>query len=382
METHRNISDLDKALKLPVLSLLTSDDCWIEGEAVRQLEATAGWPAMTHVVGMPDLHPGKGSPIGAAFITKGVIYPSLVGNDIGCGMGLWQTDLPTRRAKLDRLAEKLESLDGEEIGTTAAWRHRFGLPVTDHDESLGTIGGGNHFAEVQALEKIFDETGFASTGLDKDRLTLLIHSGSRGLGESILRSHTETYGVKGLATPGPGATSYLARHDDAVRWAVANRARIAAATLQRLGTEAVSVLDVCHNSVTASPSGVADEWLHRKGAAPADAPLVVVPGSRGSLSYLVRPLGDGVANAFSLPHGAGRKWKRSDCRGRLERRYSAESLRHTALGGRVICKDKELLYEEAPPAYKNIETVVAAMVSRGLMTIVATYRPLLTFKKG
>lgn len=358
------------------ISIIASEKSWIEGEAIRQLETTAAWPGMVQVLGMPDLHPGKGSPIGAAFITNGPIYPSLVGNDIGCGMGLWQTDLLARKVKLDKLQTWMEKFEDEPAGTDAEWVERFGLAPSGHDASLGTIGGGNHFAELLRLEELVNQHEFSAAGLEKDRIFLLAHSGSRGLGEEILRSHTSKHGTGPMPEDDD---SYLQKHDLAVRWAKANRARIADRVFDLIRAEGRPILDVCHNCVTCLGQ---DQWLHRKGAAPSDEGLVVVPGSRGDLSYLVRPLGDGVGNAFSLPHGAGRKWKRSDCRGRLEHRYSVDSLRRTELGGRVICSDKELLFEEAPQAYKAIGTVVEDMTSRGFMEVVATLRPILTFKKG
>ena len=82
--------------------LFASSKSWIEGEAVRQLYATAKLDAVQLAVGFPDLHPGNGTPVGAAFVTEGVIYPHLIGGDIGCGMALFKTDLVQRDAKLDR----------------------------------------------------------------------------------------------------------------------------------------------------------------------------------------------------------------------------------------------------------------------------------------
>src|SRR5262245_1592559 len=84
--------------------LFASAKSWIEGEALRQLYATAKLPGVRRAVGFPDLHPGKGTPVGAVFVTEGVIYPHLIGGDIGCGMSLFATDLVRRDAKLDRWA--------------------------------------------------------------------------------------------------------------------------------------------------------------------------------------------------------------------------------------------------------------------------------------
>ena len=106
----------------------------------------------------------------------------------------------------------------------------------------------------------------------------------------------------------------------------------------------------------------------------------MIPGSRGSLSYLVKPLGEGESRAWSLAHGAGRKWARSEARLRMRERFGKEQLVQTSLGSRVICGERDLLYEEAPAAYKNIEAVVQDLVDAGLVSVIATFRPLLTYK--
>ncbi len=112
----------------------------------------------------------------------------------------------------------------------------------------------------------------------------------------------------------------------------------------------------------------------------ADSDFVVIPGSRGSLSYLVKPIGNGEGHAWSLAHGAGRKWARSEARLRMRERFSVAELAQTGLGSRVICEERDLLYEEAPAAYKNIEAVVEDLVDTGLVSVIATFRPLLTYK--
>jgi len=85
-------------------------------------------------------------------------------------------------------------------------------------------------------------------------------------------------------------------------------------------------------------------------------------------------------SAFSLAHGAGRKWSRSDSRGRLEKRFSVKDLARTQVGSHVICEDKQLLYEEAPQAYKNITTVIDDLVQSGLADVIAILKPLVTYK--
>ncbi len=372
--------------------LFASAQSWIEGEAVRQLYATAKLDGVQLAVGFPDLHPGKGTPVGAAFVTEGVIYPHLIGGDIGCGMALFKTDLVRRDVKLDRWAKLPFNLEHQWDQFVSDFLAEHDLESTEFDSALGTIGGGNHFAELQAVEKVLDATEFKKLDLGKQQLVVLVHSGSRGLGESILRAHVDQHFGEGVEADSFAAEEYLRGHDIAVRWAKANRELIARRFVATLGAEAECLWDGCHNSITPSPaaplpsdgrgwpSGRVREWIHRKGAVAADGDFVVIPGSRGSLSYLVKPIGDGESHAWSLAHGTGRKWARSDARQRMRERFSVAELAQTGLGGRVICEDRDLLYEEAPAAYKNIEAVIQDLVDAGLVSVIATFRPLLTYK--
>jgi release factor H-coupled RctB family protein len=359
--------------------IIASSQSWIEGEAVRQLEAVARLPGMQLAVGLPDIHPGKGAPVGAALASQGFLYPFLVGNDIGCGMGLWDVELATRKAKPERWAARLD-LDGPWDGDSAAFLEEQGVKPTGFEGALGTVGGGNHFAEVQRVEEVHDAVVFDALELSKDRLLMLVHSGSRGLGEATLRSHVDKHGAGGLAEDSEDARTYLKRHDHAVAWGRANRALIARRMLDGIGASGRRVLDVCHNSVTSQDVEGCRCWLHRKGAAPADQGPVVIPGSRGSLSYLVLPVGSGATSAYSLAHGAGRKWNRTTARERMRERFTADSLTRTSFKSHVICEDRDLLFEEAPPAYKAIDRVVTDLVEAKLIRVVATLAPVLTYK--
>jgi release factor H-coupled RctB family protein len=176
------------------------------------------------------------------------------------------------------------------------------------------------------------------------------------------------------------AQDYLRGHDFAVRWARANRELIARRFVATLGADAERVWDGCHNSIAARESESETVWVHRRGAVGVESGAVVIPGSRGSLSYLVKPIGDGESHAWSLAHGAGRKWARSETRLRMRERFGVMELVQTPLGGRVICEERDLLYEEAPAAYKNIEAVIGDLVDAGFASVIATFRPLLTYK--
>jgi release factor H-coupled RctB family protein len=361
------------------VKVIASAKTWIESDAIKQLETTAKLEGMIMAVGLPDLHPGKTYPIGAAFICKEWIYPTLVGNDIGCGMGFWKTDLKTNKMKPEKWVDKLYNLDSPWEGDSAAFLHDRQVETTVYDGVLGTIGGGNHFAELQKIESIQDAETFNSLGMEQQNLYLLVHSGSRGLGESILRSHIDAHGHQGLLENTAEAHQYLKKHDHAVNWAEANRSLIAYRFLSCLRADGEFILDINHNTVIKQEIDGHLYWLHRKGATPATQGCVVIPGSRGSFSYLVQPVGEQINNAYSLAHGAGRKWKRTDAKGRLSN-YRIDDLTKTSLGGHVICEDKSLLFEEAPQAYKNIETVVQDFVDMGLIQVIAILRPVVTYK--
>src|SRR5690349_18438763 len=140
--------------------LFASAKSWIEGEALRQLYATSKLEGMRLAVGFPDLHPGKGSAVGATFVTESLIYPNLIGEDIGCGMALFKTDLVRRDVKLDRWAQipfDLEHVWTDEVSELLV---REKLESTEFDNSLGTLGGGNHFAEFQAVEEVLNAREF------------------------------------------------------------------------------------------------------------------------------------------------------------------------------------------------------------------------------
>jgi release factor H-coupled RctB family protein len=360
--------------------LFASTRSWIEGDALRQLYAAAKLDGMRQAVGFPDLHPGKGGPVGAAYVTEGLVYPYLIGGDIGCGMAWFKTDLVQRDIKLNRWADLRFDLEHPWEGDVREILAAAGLESTEFDEALGTLGGGNHFAELQSVEEVFDTREFRQLGLGKQQLVALVHSGSRGLGESILRAYVGEHRANGLDVASLAAAAYLREHDLAVCWAKANRALIGRRFIEAMGAEAECLWDGCHNSITPREFEGGTVWVHRKGAVATEGEPVMIPGSRGSLSYLVEPTGDGESHAWSLAHGAGRKWARSETRRRMRERFGMHQLTQTPLGGRVICERRELLYEEAPAAYKNIEDVVQDLVDARLVSVIATFRPLLTYK--
>jgi release factor H-coupled RctB family protein len=389
----------------------------ITDEALAQFAAAASLPGCVRAAAMPDLHPGRGIPVGASFAMSGVVYPHLVGSDIGCGARVVFTDLV--RVSRDRLERKLRhaftessplldstlselfraawlegprgllSLAGlpELIGELCRTEPVFdGLPpsgdpnLEDPSASslLGTIGGGNHFVEVSLVQQIADASTADRLGIVKGHFAVVVHSGSRGLGEAV-GSRWQRRGLDG-----DEMHRYLGQHAGACRFATTNRLLLANKVLKSLGITRIGDLrghfDIIHNDVRPEPFGSEKLWVHRKGAAPAyDATPTVVLGSRGAPSWIM--LGRGSESALrSVAHGAGRRMSRSEARSKLKSRYRREELARSSFGGRVLCDDSALLYEEHPDAYKPMEPIVGALENAGTASRVASLVPVMTVK--
>jgi release factor H-coupled RctB family protein len=368
---------------LAPIHVFASSKSWIEGNATLQLDQVAGLPGVQAVAAMPDLHPGKYGPVGCAILADR-IYPQLVGSDIGCGMGLFELDIAIRKLRLDQLGDRLHALDQPWDGDPGSVLADAGLAASAFDASLGSIGGGNHFCEVQAIEEILAPEAAARAGLDRDRAYLLVHSGSRGLGFSILERVLQ-HGQATLRPASDEGRAYMDAHDHAVQWARLNRRIIAERAAAAMHADLRPLNDLAHNMVELQGSVNGDVMaLHRKGAAASDRGLVPVPGSRGTLSYLMEPPAEMRTETLaSLAHGAGRKYDRASMHGRVRvKKSDVVRLERNPFGGIVICGDRGLLAEEAPEAYKNIDRVIADLVEFGLARVVTTFRPLVTFKKA
>ncbi|CAG7854470.1 SubName: Full=Uncharacterized protein {ECO:0000313/EMBL:CCA69767.1} [Serendipita indica DSM 11827] len=394
-------------------SSVIAHQSFVHEDAVKQMEALKSLQGVYSVVGMPDLHKGDRFPIGCAIFAQG-IYPALIGSDIGCGISLYPLGATPAHLTPQKLASKLLKgrLDEPWEGDAKRWLSIYGIKGDEEDEfdsSLGTVGGGNHFAEIVSVERIVDQEACDSMGVYEGRLYVLVHTGSRGLGASILRDYTRSNANPYLIEEEERRV-YLARHDHAVLWARANRDlvahRIKACIFGGRGSdsdeqgedekeakdtaepnykdylsELEKILDVTHNSVTLTgyehDGAFVDAYLHRKGAAPADRGFVPCPGSRGDFSWIVQPMGDGKQNAYSLPHGAGRLHPRN---APSLRRGTADQLRTTALDSYVVCTDPDLLVQERPEAYKSVQAVIDDVEEAGVAEGVVVLRPYVTFK--
>jgi len=422
-------------------------DAPIEPTAVKQLHVAAKLPGMLHAVGQPDLHQGTKFPIGAAFVSKDWISPPLIGGDIGCGINWYRTTLKDHVVSSNpkKIAERLKGLEGPWL-TKRERDWWLGEDTTGDDdggegfdESIGTIGKGNHFAEIQVVEEVEE---YVYPGEDektyrppfvRGEVVLLVHSGSRGFGQHVLGKQKK----ESIRADSDEAVAYLKLHDKACRWARKNRDLIAFRFLQKLEggggewefdmnedeegqqsqakletmirkIQSRKVMDIWHNNVekilwpphppstTASPP-LEDEakseqypvYIHRKGAAPAtpSIPFLPLPGSRGTPTLILHPIftsstGYGVHNLLSVAHGAGRNMSRSKALN-LSKKYRdniTEMTQKGGDGGWVICDDKALVWEEAPEAYKDVITVGEDMVKEGVCVIVGMMRPRVTYK--
>jgi tRNA-splicing ligase RtcB len=280
---------------------------------------------------------------------------------------------------------------------------------------LGTLGSGNHFAEIQYVSDIYDERIAAAFGLRLDQVTVMIHSGSRGLGHQVCEDHLRTmvhaarrHGIdlpdRQLCCAPIASTEgreYLAAMSAAANFAFANRQVMAhwvresfavalGAAAERSGLE--TVYDVCHNIAKFETFIVDGQqrrvWVHRKGATRAYPPghaetpaayrhvgqPVLIPGDMGRYSYVLAGTAHAAESTFgSTCHGAGRRMSRHEARRAVRGRPIFEEME--ARGGYVMAAGMATVAEEMPEAYKDVADVVSVVDGAGLSSRVARLRP-------
>lgn len=344
---------------------------WVEGRAEDQLIHVARFAGMRSVVAFPDIHPGKYGPVGAAFLADR-IYPQLIGPDIGCGMSLFRLDIPMRKIKADKIIRRLTSLD-DGVTEEMAWEEFDQAGMSLSPVGLGTIGGGNHFCEVQiTTQSVFESP------LKEGDVCLLVHSGSRNIGASIFNG-TEAKWNDGYQEGSFEANDYLRLHDEATKWASINRRMIALLTSQALRSDFELICDSPHNFLEKTPDG----WLHRKGAAKPDSSLVPLAGSRDTESFLTLINNDNPETLNSTAHGSGRKYDRSSMHGRVRReRRVIDAMKRNPWGGHIECADVDLMIEESGKAYKDSGSVMNELESHKVSSRLAVMRPVITYKTG
>jgi tRNA-splicing ligase RtcB len=331
---------------------------------------------VVHVAVMPDVHLAEDVCVGAVVATRATLYPAAVGGDIGCGMQAVGFDVPASAVDAKAAARVLAGLYAKvprdrhprrEPGLAFRGELALSSPALarlaerDGALQLGTLGSGNHFVELQAD--------------DEDRLWLMVHSGSRGLGPAIRAHHSRGQpGLVGLAADAEEGRAYLQDVAYAIAWAEDNRDRIVAAATailgDVLGAHATEVIR-CHHNHVRREQGL---WVHRKGAIPAaEGEPGVIPGSMGTASYHTAGRGHPDALASSS-HGAGRSRSRTAARRAIGVRTLERELRGVFWDHRMA----DALRDEAPSAYKDIGQVMRAQ--HELTRIVRKLCPVLAFK--
>jgi tRNA-splicing ligase RtcB (3'-phosphate/5'-hydroxy nucleic acid ligase) len=419
------------------------------GNALDQVRNVACLPGIVGAsYAMPDIHWGYGFPIGgvAAFdVGDGIVSPGGVGYDIACGVRLLRSDLTLAEAR-DRLPALLHELSrsvptgtgrggGLDVGrgdleqvlrTGARWAVGRGLGneadlERSEDEgalegadpaqvserayerganTLGSLGAGNHFLEVQEVAEIVDADAAKELGLAEGTLTVMIHSGSRGMGHQVctdfLREMERAASRERIELPdrqlacasfsGPVGQRYYGAMAAASNFARANRQVMTQGVRESFrevfdgGAGLELVYDVCHNIAKVETHAGRELVVHRKGATRSfPGQPVLIPGDMQRASWVLRGLPTALERSFgSTCHGAGRVLGRREAK----RRIRPEDLRRQLDEAGVLVKvgKMALLVEEAPQAYKDVSEVVEVCEGAGLSQRVARLRPLAVLK--
>jgi tRNA-splicing ligase RtcB len=360
-------------------------------ELERAIHALRGLPNARHLAIMPDAHPAGEFCVGAVLATSTLVYPGAVGGDIGCGMSAL------------RLLGSAEALAEPGAATAALQAIENAVPILRHRKTtgripscgpnpdalsdprltgharrnapgeIGTLGRGNHFVELQ-----LDDTGAP---------WLVVHSGSRSMGQAIAAHHTgiaraERHRTPALDASTPAGRAYLADVAWAEEYAAANRLHMLATAARILrarfgwSPDPDSLIDSSHNHVREESHGGARLLVHRKGAAPAPAGARgIIPAAMGRDTYHVQGRGH-PDSLSSSSHGAGRAHSRAEA----ARRFTTRDLRQALAGIVVNPRLLPRLLDEAPGAYKDPRQVMQAQ--RDLIAMTGRARPLLIHKGG
>jgi len=370
----------------------------IEPEAERQVKNLANLPfAFGHIAVLPDCHEGYGMPIGAVLAAYDAIVPNAVGVDIGCGMNAVRTSLESIEVKdLKKIVELIKKvvpvgfrhqnrMQDESLMPELKNSDRLEIVTEEYKSALfqlGTLGGGNHFIEIQK-----GSDGF---------IWIMVHSGSRNLGKKVadyynklaeklnqkqqhscVRSNDLAWLPLGTAE----ASAYISEMSFCQNFAASNRMLI----MQRIKdifTEASANtvvfgqnIDIAHNYARPENHLGNDLIIHRKGATSARLnEKGIIPGSQGSVSYIVSGLGN-PESFMSCSHGAGRKMSRHKAQKTFDLREVVDSMNRLGIiHGIKNIRD----LDEAPGAYKNIGMVMENQ--KDLVSILVELKPLAVIK--
>ncbi len=449
----------------------TSDALAPEDEALEQLRHAASLPGVRRALATPDIHTGFGVPIGSVVALPDIVVPSAVGYDINCGMRLMTTPLSAGETDVRQLADSIRRdiplgegkknlhLNNQDLKQVLE-RGVAGMPdwakrhskldklwnddefesdlanIEDHGSmpgragavsrlsiergtgQLGTLGGGNHFIEIQKVQSVADESIARAFGIHKGQILVMIHSGSRGFGHQVGGDYMKmAAGIsrgKGadrmlgfLQVESESGQNYISAMNAAANFAFVNRQVMALFVRKNLrhyfgDIPMPLIYDVPHNMAKLEIHGNEQLWMHRKGATRAfpeslmrgsrweeTGQPVIIPGSMGTASYLLTGMESGAESLFSVNHGAGRVMSRRAAAGKSRRRngkvlsegiISEERFRESMKGIYLVCEDRHSVKEEAPDAYKDIDEVIRIVTGAGLARLVCRMVPLAVLK--
>lgn len=457
---YKTIQGADRPIRF-----FTDDDLFaqVESGVFDQARNTANTMGVEHVCVLPDCHSGYGAPIGSVVVSTDRVIPGPVGFDVGCGMALYLTsaraeelrDRLKRRAVIDAIDRGIAMGEGKQAthdvdlsealvlaaingGSYAlaerglipkSWIERCERPVHAHQgldmrqiperayrgfKQLGTLGGGNHFCELQEVKLPDDETLRAIAtewGLFDGQLVVMVHSGSRGFGHALgswafdeFKRYNDAQGEPYLDkelvhAPADSALGqqYLQYVAAGANFALCNRllmARMVKRSLEEaLPGIAVDLLyEISHNLAQWEPDADGRQVLvHRKGttrALPAGHPFlertrwaatghpVITPGSMGTYSAIQVGLEGAAASFYSINHGAGRRLSRSAARKTLD-----QGLVDAELDAKdILINHRNAPIEEAPAAYKDLDEVLRSVQAFNLAAVVAKCYPIASMK--
>ncbi len=416
----------------------------------------------------PDFHKGAGIPIGSVMQTKGFVIPKSAGTDIGCGMRFVVTSMTKGEFQYlgKQIDEELRYLffqGGRDVAMSPQTREavlRYGLPglskegegllaAIDHDQlekdtakihrngswktndlwnftdyvkgsgglsrddMMGSIGGGNHFVEIQYVEDCIDRQTAYHWGIKRGHVVIMAHTGSVDFGTSIGKFFMEAaknlfpkalkkpeHGFFPLPVTGPNAKAgaqYLSAMGLAANFAIVNRMVLTELVLKALTNVAKReitghlVYDAPHNLVWADDDAPGS-FIHRKGATPAeyscdevfpDGHPVIIPGSMGDASFILKGCGN-RASLCSAPHGAGRIVARGEARqnkfDEIDKIRVVSKIDPSKVRRDIADEFKKTLLEEAPSNYKKVLPAIETVDSADIAKPVAKLLPLLTIK--
>lgn len=450
-------------------TVFASETINLEPDALGQLRDAASLPPARKVLATADIHVGFGVPIGSVLGMDTAIMPAAVGYDINCGMRLLTTpffkgdidtdkiadsiarDIPLGEGKANLTLDKTAVEQVIKKGVAAIpslaekFRHRaweafepdqFHADMARIEENgsmqadpaavppaavqkggcqLGTLGGGNHFIEIQYVTEIFDADLAREFGISKNQILVMIHSGSRRFGYEVADAYMNT-AARNCPTPQKKMLAYLSTDTSegkkyinamaaAANFAFTNR-HIMALLVRRCfnrmfgPTPLELVYDVPHNMAKLETHLGRQLWVHRKGATRAFGPgrmansifaktgqPIITPGSMGTASFLLVGTEHSEESLCSVNHGAGRVMSRTAAMGKMHKgriitppAITDDRFKQSMKGIRLIAGDRHRVKEEAPDAYKDIEEIIRIIIGCRWAKAVARMAPLAVLK--